>query len=238
MSAKSKETTKTAHVMNLLRKNSINPQTADPASAQEPDMEQNEAVAVQPETQPVQHPIIASLNEEAVVSQEIKDALEMELSIDEPPMLAAEPEPEPVWDEEPEEEVLLEEAGEETVDASDFPQEQEEVPAEEETEPEANLPVEEEEPRVPRVKIYNAMQMLVEENTEKYMTMFKLCTCPRCRADVQAIALNNLQPKYVVMEEGELIPRITVYERQFHTTITAQILRACTIVAAHPHHNR
>ena len=47
--------------MNLLRKNSINPQTADPASAQEPDMEQNETVAVQPETQPVQHPIIASL---------------------------------------------------------------------------------------------------------------------------------------------------------------------------------
>jgi hypothetical protein len=82
------------------------------------------------------------------------------------------------------------------------------------------------------------MQILVEENTEKYMNMFGLCQCPRCVVDVKALALNNLQPKYVVMKEGEMVPRITLYEGRFQTAVTAQILRACQSVMANPRHDR
>ena len=80
------------------------------------------------------------------------------------------------------------------------------------------------------------IQALVEDSAEKYMKMFNLCLCPRCKADVKALALNNLPPKYVVMEPGEFVPRMTLYERQYGGSVTAQILRACNIIATEPHH--
>ena len=71
----------------------------------------------------------------------------------------------------------------------------------------------------------------------KYIKMFGLCTCPRCVADVKALALNRLPPKYVVMRTGEMIPRITLYEGQFSAAVTAQILTACNAVMQNPRHD-
>lgn len=80
------------------------------------------------------------------------------------------------------------------------------------------------------------MQVLVEENAEKYIKMFNLCDCPRCVTDVKALALTNLTPKYVVMNEGEMVPRITVYEKRYKSSVIAQLLQACKVVAEKPHH--
>lgn len=301
MSAKSKDTTKTAHVMNLLRKNTGSTQTAEPVVKQKPNAEQGEPIAVQPKAAPAQHPIIASLNEEAAVSQEIKDALEQELLDSEPaapapaaqPAPAEKPAPEKVEEapvetaveelieklvEEPVEEAFeelfaepVDQPAEEAVPVPEPAQEPETMPQEEspavivEEKPVTEEPAAEEaaaeeavpaaqEPAakpaspvaaeeyerpvpVPNAEIFNVMQVLVEEHAEKYMRMFKVCPCPRCKADVRAIALNNLQPKYVVMGEGEYIPRMTAYERQFSTTVMAQVMRACTHVAQHPQHD-
>lgn len=82
------------------------------------------------------------------------------------------------------------------------------------------------------------MQVMVQERAERYIQMFGVCQCPRCRADVEALALNNLQPKYVVVQHIEQIPRLTVYENQFNSTVTAQILRACQVVLENPRHDR
>lgn len=82
----------------------------------------------------------------------------------------------------------------------------------------------------------NIMQALVEEKCMKYMNMFGLCTCSRCIADVKALALSNLSPKYSVMHEGQVIPMLTVYEGRFNSTLTAQILSACKIVTENPRH--
>lgn len=83
----------------------------------------------------------------------------------------------------------------------------------------------------------NVMETLVEEKANKYITLFGLCKCQRCVADVKAYALNHLNPKYVVMRTGEVIPRITLYENQFSAEVTAQILNACKIVMASPRHD-
>lgn len=266
MSAKSKDTTKTAHVMNLLRKSGGGTQTADPADVKQaaPAM-QSDPISVPVKPEPAQHPIITSLNEEAAVSQEIKDALEQELMSEVPSTEQMNAVP-PSTPEEPcqtdaveqaEEPLQAEEEAEEdqTVEEEVLQAAEEEpLPEEEEPEkPESQEQITEEkaqeavpaeptpaasEPQVPAAgkEIFNVMQVLVEESAEKYMTMFNLCSCPRCKADVRALALNNLQPKYVVMEDGEYIPRITVYERQFSATVTAQILRACNVVAEFPRH--
>ncbi|MBR2132923.1 MAG: late competence development ComFB family protein, partial [Oscillospiraceae bacterium] len=83
----------------------------------------------------------------------------------------------------------------------------------------------------------NVAEVLVEEKAMKYIKMFGLCTCPRCVADVKALALNRLPPKYVVMRTGEMIPRITLYEGQFSAAVTAQILTACNAVMQNPRHD-
>ena len=41
-----------------------------------------------------------------------------------------------------------------------------------------------------------------------------------------------------VLERGDMIPRLTVYEGKFSSDITAQLLHACKVVMQTPHHSR
>ena len=84
----------------------------------------------------------------------------------------------------------------------------------------------------------NVMQILVEEKAPRYIKMFGLCPCKHCQADVMALTLSNLVPKYVVLPKRDRIPMLTVYEGRFNSTIFAQLTRACKVVMDHPHHNR
>ena len=56
--------------------------------------------------------------------------------------------------------------------------------------------------------------------------------------DVKAFTLNHLPSKYVVLEPGDRIPRLTVYEGKYSSEITAQLLQACKAVMERPHHSR
>ena len=88
------------------------------------------------------------------------------------------------------------------------------------------------------VSYTNIMQVLVEEKAPRYIEKFGLCTCKHCEADVKALTLSNLVPKYVVLSKLDRIPMLTVYEGRYSTTIFAQLTRACKIVMDHPHHSR
>lgn len=83
----------------------------------------------------------------------------------------------------------------------------------------------------------NVMQALVEEKVDKYIKLFGLCTCPRCKIDVMALALTNLPAKYVVVKEQELIPMLTVYEGRYNAAIVAQVMGACKKVMENPRHD-
>ena len=140
------------------------------------------------------------------------------------PAPAPEPEPEPAPEPEP---VPAPEP--EPVPAP----EPEPVPAPEpEPAPEPQPPEEEE------VSYTNVMQVLVEEKAPRYIQKFGLCTCKHCEADVKALTLSNLVPKYVVLSKLDRIPMLTVYEGRYSTTIFAQLTRACKVVMDHPHHSR
>ena len=82
----------------------------------------------------------------------------------------------------------------------------------------------------------NIMEILVERKAETYMELFGLCCCDRCKMDVQALALTELPAKYVVMAKNELPLRLSLYEGRMNTAVTAQILRACKVVLAEPRH--
>ena len=85
---------------------------------------------------------------------------------------------------------------------------------------------------------FNVTQALVEDKADKYIKMFGLCNCNRCRIDVIALALSNLPAKYVVAKPHELIPRLSMYEQKYNAAVVTQVMSACRKVLERPHHER
>ncbi len=82
----------------------------------------------------------------------------------------------------------------------------------------------------------NIMQTMVEAMAPRYIKMFGVCKCSRCAADVKALTLTNLAPKYAVFHRRDRIPMLTVYENRYGSLIAAQLTKACSIVKINPHH--
>ena len=86
--------------------------------------------------------------------------------------------------------------------------------------------------------IINIMENLVEMKAPRYISMFGLCSCSRCVADVKALTLTHLQPSYIVAPRTEARGMLTVYESRYNSTIFAQLTRACKVVMDNPRHDR
>lgn len=84
--------------------------------------------------------------------------------------------------------------------------------------------------------VVNIMESLVEAKAPRYISMFGLCPCERCTADVKALTLTNLQPAYIVTPRSEMRAMLTVYESRFNSTVFAQLTRACKVVMDKPRH--
>lgn len=216
-------TSKTAHVMNLLSKN----KDSVPAEAEAAQAEGAPAAGSAPAAPPQTPPVLSSMSSDAAISAQIKSALEDDL--DKEPVAV----PEPAADtDEPEAEIIPEPVPE---PAPESPVAAEPAPAPAaETEPEP----ESEPVTSPEFTCVNVMQVLVDEYAAKYIKMFGVCDCDRCVADIKAIALNNLPPKYVIMDRRDVIPKLTFYEGKFNSDITSQVLQACKTVMNRPHHGR
>ena len=218
MASKDK-TSKTARVMSLLSKK------ADPVVEEEDQPQQAPAPSA-----PVP-PIVTSMAPDVAVSAQIKNALEDALEGElgpqeaEPQLAAPAPQPEPA-----------------PVQSAPAPQPEPEPAPQPEPAPapvaEQPAPVERAFAMPDNPGYINVMQVLVEEKAPKYVGMFGLCSCERCMEDVKAYTLNHLQPKYVVLEPNDRVPRLTVYEGKFSSDITAQLLQACKVVMERPHHGR
>ena len=240
--SKESNSSKTAHVMNLLSRNRATPAESPAEAAPREAAAQPTETAVSPSPSPAPvesapqsvpptSPIIASLSSDHAISSQIKDALTSsleELAESEP---VAKTPAEPVVEEAPQPEPVAETSAEPVVEEAPQPEPVAEMPAEPVVEePAAEKPAEDE------VICANIMEILVERKAETYMELFGLCCCDRCKMDVQALALTELPAKYVVMEKNELPLRLSLYEGRMNTAITAQILRACKVVLAEPRH--
>lgn len=83
----------------------------------------------------------------------------------------------------------------------------------------------------------NVMQALVEEKVDKCMAEANICTCPRCRIDVMALALSRLPSKYVVLHANDTLPMLTVYATRYSAAVTAQLMAACQRIKENPRHD-
>ncbi|MCI9239940.1 late competence development ComFB family protein [Oscillibacter sp.] len=225
----SNNSSKTAHVMNLLSKNrgAAPEPPAEPKA--EPAVPQAEpAPQAAPEAEPAHTapvaPIISSITADAAVSSQIKDALEAELE--------AAPKAAPTAPASQAAPVPPSEPAPQAAPAQEAPA----APVREDVSQE---PLQEEQQDQEEQPSYiNVMQILVEEKADEYMKMFGICCCDKCRVDVRAYALNHLPSKYVVLSQNERVPRLTVYESRFASDVTSQLIQACKKVMLTPHHSR
>lgn len=231
----SNNTSKTAHVMNLLSKNRGGAEQAAAPQA-EPVSPQAEPAHAAPVA-----PIISSISADAAVSSQIKDALEAELSGTPVQPAAPVQQTAPVQKEAPVQQTAPVQHEAPVQPAAPV---QQEAPVQQAAPAQQMAPVQQE--AAPAQKeapeeapsYVNVMQLLVEEKADEYMKMFGICCCDKCRVDVRAYALNHLPPKYVVLSQNERVPRLTVYENRFASDITAQLIQACKKVMLTPHHTR
>lgn len=91
-------------------------------------------------------------------------------------------------------------------------------------------------PPEPNFHYLNVYENLVNERLEEFQTMFDVCTCQRCTADVAALALTNLPSKYIVTDNAKTIPLLSFYREKFKSSVAAQLSSACIVVKEHPYH--
>lgn len=84
--------------------------------------------------------------------------------------------------------------------------------------------------------VYNVMEDVIKDVITQYREQLKLtCRCPVCLDDIQAIALNEIKPRYITKNEyGPVVRAAHETDRQEVTSILATVLRAASIVSASP----
>ncbi|BDF72398.1 hypothetical protein CE91St41_33800 [Oscillospiraceae bacterium] len=220
---KTTKTNKTAHVLNVLSGHQGSAE--EPLPGRETAPEAAEPAPVLPAAHNGLPPVLelARANDEAL-TETIRAALEQELEAEAPaPEPVPEPAPEPVPEPAPAPEPEPEPQGGPPPAGAETPSVAFTAPAV------CEVPGD--------LVCINVMQALVEEKAQRYIDMFGLCTCPRCVADVKALALTSLPPKYVILERQALSPMLRVYESRYNTALIAQILAACKAVMDNPRHD-
>lgn len=86
-------------------------------------------------------------------------------------------------------------------------------------------------------QLKNYMEEIVFNMMKEVLTDINMCTCELCLLDVAAIALNDLPPKYIVTEKGELYSKIHALRQQFEVDVIAAITKAAVLVKRNPRHD-
>jgi competence protein ComFB len=87
---------------------------------------------------------------------------------------------------------------------------------------------------MPQIKNY--MEEIVFNQLKEILTDINMCTCEKCILDIAAIALNDLPPKYLVSEKGELYSKIDSLRQQFEVDVISAITKAAVMVKRKPRH--
>ncbi len=87
---------------------------------------------------------------------------------------------------------------------------------------------------MPQIKNY--MEEIVFNQMKDVLEDITMCTCEKCLLDIAAIALNDLPPKYIVTDKGELYSKINTLGQQFEVDIVSAITKAAVLVKRRPRH--
>ena len=239
-----KKTNKTSHVLNLIT--GSQPPVASsgetqPSSSASGETQQEGSAAEEPVRVPSANVTVVDPREEGKLAEEIQKNLIQELEKEQTEEQAEQPgEPE-----EQSEEQTEEQSEEQTEEQSE---EQSEEQTEEQTEqPKTNAgtpvqkePEQQEEQKQedgPSYRVVNIMEeILTPELILDALKSNDTCTCSRCQADVKALMLTRLPPKYIVADNTTVPMLLTFYRNKFRVAVLSQSMRACMEVKEHPRH--
>ena len=239
-----KKTNKTSHVLNLIT--GSQPPVASsgetqPSSSASGETQQEGSAAEEPVRVPSANVTVVDPREEGKLAEEIQKNLIQELEKEQTEEQAEQPgEPE-----EQSEEQTEEQSEEQTEEQSE---EQSEEQTEEQTEqPKTNAgtPVQKEPEQQkeqkqedgPSYRVVNIMEeILTPELILDALKSNDTCTCSRCQADVKALMLTRLPPKYIVADNTTVPMLLTFYRNKFRVAVLSQSMRACMEVKEHPRH--
>ena len=223
-----KKTNKTSHVLNLIT--GSQPPVASsgetqPSSSASGETQQEGSAAEEPVRVPSANVTVVDPREEGKLAEEIQKNLIQEL-----------------------EKEQTEEQAEQPGEQEEQSEEQTEEQSEEQTEqPKTNAgtpvqkePEQQEEQKQedgPSYRVVNIMEeILTPELILDALKSNDTCTCSRCQADVKALMLTRLPPKYIVADNTTVPMLLTFYRNKFRVAVLSQSMRACMEVKEHPRH--
>ena len=215
-----KKTNKTSHVLNLIT-------GSQPPVAPSGETQQEGSAAEEPVRVPSANVTVVDPREEGKLAEEIQKNLIRELEKEQ----AEQPQ----------------EQAEQPQEQAERPQEQAEQPQEQAEQPQANAGVavqeKQEEPEQKNqqkrlsYRVVNVMEeILTPELILDALKSNDTCTCSRCQADVKALMLTRLPPKYIVADNTAVPMMLTYYCNKFRVAVLSQSIRACMKVKEHPRH--
>ena len=227
-----KKTNKTSHVLNLIT--SSQPPVASsgetqPSSSASGETQQEGSAAEEPVRVPSANVTVVDPREEGKLAEEIQKNLIQELEKEQTEEQAEQPGKQ----EEQQEEQSEEQPEEQTEEQTEQPKTNAGTPVQKELEQQEEQKQED----GPSYRVVNIMEeILTPELILDALKSNDTCTCSRCQADVKALMLTRLPPKYIVADNTTVPMLLTFYRNKFRVAVLSQSMRACMEVKEHPRH--
>lgn len=226
-----KKTNKTSHVLSLIT-------GSQPPVAPSGETQQEGSAAEEPVRVPSANVTVVDPREERKLAEEIQKNLIRELEKEQTEEQAEQPR---------EQEEQSEEQTERSEEQTEQPNEQAEQTQEQTEQPQTNAgtpvqkePEQQEEQKQedrPSYRVVNIMEeILTPELILDALKSNDTCTCSRCQADVKALMLTRLPPKYIVADNTAVPMLLTYYHNKFRVAVLSQSIRACMDVKERPRH--
>ena len=209
-----------------------------PSSSASGETQQEGSAAEEPVRVPSANVTVVDPREEGKLAEEIQKNLIQELEKEQTEEQAEQPR---------EQEEQSEEQTERSEEQTEQPNEQAEQTQEQTEQPQTNAgtpvqkePEQQEEQKQedrPSYRVVNIMEeILTPELILDALKSNDTCTCSRCQADVKALMLTRLPPKYIVADNTTVPMLLTFYRNKFRVAVLSQSMRACMEVKEHPRH--
>ena len=227
-----KKTNKTSHVLNLIT-GSQPPVTSSgetqPSAQASGEIQQKGSAAEEPVRVPSANVTVVDPREERKLAEEIQKNLIQELEKEQTEEQAEQPGKQ----EEQQEEQSEEQPEEQTEEQTEQPKTNAGTPVQKEPEQQEEQKQED----GPSYRVVNIMEeILTPELILDALKSNDTCTCSRCQADVKALMLTRLPPKYIVADNTTVPMLLTFYRNKFRVAVLSQSMRACMEVKEHPRH--
>lgn len=231
-----KKTNKTSHVLNLIT--GSQPPVASsgetqPSSSASGETQQEGSAAEEPVRVPSANVTVVDPREEGKLAEEIQKNLIQELEKEQTEEQAEQPGEQEEQSEEQSEEQTEEQSEEQTEEQIEQPKTNAGTPVQKEPEQQEEQKQED----GPSYRVVNIMEeILTPELILDALKSNDTCTCSRCQADVKALMLTRLPPKYIVADNTTVPMLLTFYRNKFRVAVLSQSIRACMEVKEHPRH--